>query len=188
MAELGAALVSAEYERHEREIASQFAQILPAHPELDDETRKHLTPFVQWSKRALVRHCPSKPSSVAAFILIQAGAGVPRPQIVKQLDAIERLHDVFGLSNPVATTSARYALSNVSQIEPPRSWPKADKLKFELLPVEIRAVIAQREQDRDKELRRIQNAAAEKRHPDSADQKPVNSIEGQNGKEQIFQG
>ncbi len=46
------------------------------------------------------------------------------------------------------------------QVDPPRSWDKDEKEEWALLPASVRAAITRRENDRDKELRRLQNKAA----------------------------
>ena len=46
-------------------------------------------------------------------------------------------------------------------IDPPRSWSKDAKERWANLPRDVQEVIADREQDRDRELRRAQNKAAE---------------------------
>jgi hypothetical protein len=48
-------------------------------------------------------------------------------------------------------------------IEPPRSWTKEARERFASLPRETQEYLAEREQDRDRELRRSQNEAAEQR-------------------------
>ncbi|HEY7246259.1 MAG TPA: hypothetical protein VH678_20490 [Xanthobacteraceae bacterium] len=47
-------------------------------------------------------------------------------------------------------------------IEPPRSWNAGEKERFRSLPRETQAYLAEREQERDREIRRSQNQAAEK--------------------------
>jgi hypothetical protein len=49
-------------------------------------------------------------------------------------------------------------------IEPPRSWTKEARERFASLPRETQEYLASREQDRDRELRRSQNEAAEQRN------------------------
>ena len=49
-------------------------------------------------------------------------------------------------------------------VEPPRSWPKADKALFVLLPDDVQAIISRRENQRDRELRRLQGVVGAK-HP-----------------------
>jgi hypothetical protein len=48
-------------------------------------------------------------------------------------------------------------------IEPPRSWTKEEKERFQSLPRETQEYLANREQERDREIRRSQNEAAEQR-------------------------
>lgn len=48
-------------------------------------------------------------------------------------------------------------------IEPPRSWTKEAKERWNALPPETQEYLAQREQERDREVRRSQNEAAEQR-------------------------
>src|SRR5437764_1181432 len=47
-------------------------------------------------------------------------------------------------------------------IEPPRSWTKDEKERFKTLPRETQEYLAERETERDREIRRSQNEAAEK--------------------------
>lgn len=47
-------------------------------------------------------------------------------------------------------------------IEPPRSWTKEEKERWQSLPRETQEYLASREQERDREIRRSQNEAAEK--------------------------
>ena len=39
---------------------------LPPPPEIDEETRQSLQPFVQWTTKTNSRYCPAKPLTVAA--------------------------------------------------------------------------------------------------------------------------
>ncbi len=48
-------------------------------------------------------------------------------------------------------------------IEPPRSWTKDEKERFQSLPRETQEYLANREQERDREIRRSQNESAEQR-------------------------
>jgi hypothetical protein len=47
--------------------------------------------------------------------------------------------------------------------EPPRSWTKEAKLRFLELPADLQAYLVVREKQRDREMRRSQNEAAEAR-------------------------
>lgn len=52
--------------------------------------------------------------------------------------------------------------AEVPPIEPPRSWTKEAKERWQTLPRETQEYLASREQERDREVRRSQNEAAEK--------------------------
>jgi hypothetical protein len=54
-------------------------------------------------------------------------------------------------------------------IEPPRSWTKEERERFYSLPRETQEYIANREQERDREIRRSQNEAAEARKTTTAE-------------------
>jgi len=58
---------------------------------------------------------------------------------------------------------------NASTHAAPRSWTTQEKLLFTGLPVEIQSLIVRRENDREKQLRRAQNEAAELRNRLKAD-------------------
>ena len=98
--------------------------------ELSAELRARLDPFNRWAIARQARRCPAKPTTVALFALEQADMGVPAQQILAQLDAIEKLHDKWSLSNPVRTAIVRAALETIIKVDPPRSWPREDKVRF----------------------------------------------------------
>ena len=150
----------------DQRLAAELAkriQPLPAN-ELSTDIRTRLDPFNKWASSRSARRCPAKPTTCALFALEQADLGVPVQHIFAQLDAIEKLHNKFGLSNPVRTAIVQAALETIIKVDPPRSWPREDKVRFAQLDPDIRQVIARREADRDRQLRRLQNEAAERRH------------------------
>ena len=176
LAEAIAHVNARELDANEAAIASCF----PPPPDVPPEARQHLIPFVQWCEAQRVRSLPARPASVAAFAQWQKDLGVPREKISASLATIEALHFSASLGNPCATPLVRAATS-ASTIEPPRSWTRAEKQTFTELPVEIQAVVARREQDRETTLRRGQNELAEMKKllrlqtaPDNA--KPVEVI------------
>jgi hypothetical protein len=63
---------------------------------------------------------------------------------------------------PGQTEGVPEPAEQVPPIEPPRSWTKDEKERFLSLPRETQAYLAEREQERDREIRRSQNEAAEK--------------------------
>ena len=62
---------------------------------------------------------------------------MPADRIVDAIWAIEALHDNSGYPNPCATASVKVELGRILNLDGPRSWPKADRLKFNSLPIEI---------------------------------------------------
>jgi hypothetical protein len=160
-----------EIERNEQSLASCFP---PPSNELAERDRANLVPFARWAEEQRVPCCPARPATVGAFFRFQADHKISAAKILDTASSIEALHDAAGVANPVATTLVRTVLESVTDIKPPRSWTKDEKFSFALLPVDIRAAIERRENDRDKELRRLQNQTAElKRQSDSAETKPV---------------
>jgi hypothetical protein len=64
-------------------------------------------------------------------------------------------------------------------IEPPRSWTKEARERFAALPRETQEYLASREQDRDRELRRSQNEAAEQRKAMEAERRQAEQARAQ---------
>jgi hypothetical protein len=161
-----------EIERNEQALASCFP---PPSNELADRDRANIIPFVRWAEEQRVPCCPAKPATVAAFIRWQADHKISAGKILETVSSIEALHDAAGVANPVATILVRGMLESMTDIKPPRSWTKDEKFSFAMLPVDIRAAIERRENDRETYLRNRQNKLAEetkRAKPDSAD-KPV---------------
>jgi hypothetical protein len=76
---------------------------------------------------------------------------------------------------PAAQTSP----AGEAPIEPPRSWTKEARERFASLPRETQEYLAQREQDRDRELRRSQNEAAEQRKVLEAERQKAEQVRTQ---------
>jgi hypothetical protein len=112
--------------------------------------------FVEWCAENGVRNCPSRPSTVATFLLDQS---LEHEQALAALSAIGKLHDKFGLPNPCATAAVRTVLQTKLPGEQPR-WKKHELEFWAALPADIRAVIALRENQRGTEVRRIQSELA----------------------------
>jgi hypothetical protein len=64
---------------------------------------------------------------------------------------------------PAETTESQAEpAEQLPPIEPPRSWKAEEKERFKTLPRDTQAYLAEREQERDRDIRRSQNEAAEK--------------------------
>jgi hypothetical protein len=149
-----------EFDRNEKIVAEAMGDLCTA-PELMPGDAELLQPWLTWCKEAGVRHAPAKPWCVAAFILDRHRHGADEQQIHAVLGAITRLHDRFGLANPVAGP-VHAALYRIFEIYPPRSWPKEDKALWATLPALVRHRITSREAERDAGLRKKQNELAAK--------------------------
>ena len=139
-----------------------------------------LNPFLRWCQQNGVRHCPVKPGVLAAYVTDQEYKTEP----VETLLAIERLHDIHNLPNPVTTAVVRAALAPLIDDEPPRSWSLGEKAKFYDAPVEVREIIARRSQQRETAFSRVQNEVAELRKKLNAESK-TEGTPASNGVEHI---
>jgi hypothetical protein len=150
------------WDRNETQLATSLSTVLPAKSELDDETRALVRPFLDYCALVNVRYLPAKPTTVAAFVFKQFDSGVTPETILDQVSAIEALHDSFdSIANPVQTSPVRFALSEVTVIEPPRSWTKEQQAEFKTFPISAQKTIAAREKNREQHLRQKQNELAE---------------------------
>jgi hypothetical protein len=150
-------------------VATELKLDIPK-PALAKDVLERLDIFGKWCASKQARKCPAKPKTVAAFVLEQSELGASPQVICSLVRAIEALHWYHGLSNPTATPIVYGALERVVRAIPPRSWNKDERAQWALLPPEIRDAIARRENDRDKELRRLQNKY---RQTNGAETKPV---------------
>jgi len=151
----------AKYDAGEKAVAESLGDLLAA-PELEPGDVELLKPWLSWCADKSVRSVPAKVWCCAAYVLHRHGQGIAEDKIFDELGAIERLHDKWQRPNPVASSIVDSAIEQITQTRPPRSWPAADKALFATLDPQIRYRILTRETQRDNELRRLQNAYAEK--------------------------
>jgi hypothetical protein len=176
--------IAAALDAGERRVAETLGRLIePAQVELTDHVRTRFAEFAKWAGEQSVRACAAKPATVAMWVLSHRDLGAH--SIMDMLAAVEAVHNYHGLSVPTKSAIVCRALEALFKSEPPRSWPAADKLLFATLPETIKQIIGRRERDRERELRRAQNLAAElKRNsqPDTAqpvEQKEKESTHGQ---------
>jgi hypothetical protein len=74
---------------------------------------------------------------------------------------------------PSGETQATEPEGNLPPIEPPRSWTTEEKERFKSLPRELQAYLSEREQERDRDVRRRQNEAADERKAAQAEREAV---------------
>ena len=148
----------ADLDAGDQRTAAEFAKRISLPPlELSADIRTLLDPFNKWANQRHARRCPARPATVALFALDLAAMGVEIEQILAQLNAIEEMHSKWALPNPVRSVPVRYALETLIKTDPPRSWPRDDKVRFALLDPDTKRIIATRERQRDNELsRRLQ--------------------------------
>ena len=100
---------------------------------------------------------PSRLPRLSSLIFLNS---LPDNDLESAALAIVVIHDSVGASNPVATVACRTVLERRLRPETPRSWSNEDKQLFASLPVEIRAILTRRENQRDNALRRGQDKIA----------------------------
>ncbi len=156
----------------EKRLFEELGLGLPSQP-LPADIRAGLDAFNKWAAAKGVRSLPAKPWVVAGWCLDAHSMDVPWGKIAATLQNVTEAHDHHHLADPCSSSIVRKTTEQVApQIEPPRSWNKEEKTAWRRLPPDIRQAITRRENDRDKEIRRLQNEAADQRHMNGAG-KPV---------------
>jgi hypothetical protein len=114
--------------------------------------------FARWCELSGASFCPAAPAMVARFVADCTALGIAR--LWPAVQDISRLHTSAGLADPTLGAAAATAISDLAQIDPPRSWPVEQKQRFKSLPYDIQVFVAAHEKQREKALRRAQNDAA----------------------------
>ena len=107
------------------------------------------------SQAARALQAARKPKEPAAPVE-QPQADPVEPPELAQANAEPVEEQPIGEDTPVVEPA------EAQPIEPPRSWTKEAKEQWQALPRNTQEYLAQREQERDRELRRSQNEAADK--------------------------
>ena len=100
--------------------------------------------FANWCVLQNVQPIPIVPSMLARFIANCAPLGMETLWPIVQ--EISRAHVSIGLPDPTAGGVVASAINDISKIEPPRSWPKEDRLRFYSMPWDIQQCVLRREQ------------------------------------------
>ncbi|MEY9465828.1 hypothetical protein ABH973_006241 [Bradyrhizobium ottawaense] len=114
--------------------------------------------FDGWCKLSNRQPVPAPPVLVAQFVAEIAPLGIEAAWNAVQ--DISRAHYLIGLADPTLSRPVTLALSNIARIDPPRSWKKEHKANFEALPYYLQRYVAEREDDRERTIRRAMNDAA----------------------------
>ena len=117
--------------------------------------------FSAWSEERGVSALPARPASVALYVLQNRHVGLS--DLVELVDQIGAAHVATGMADPTTTYPVPAMLSKIAAINPPRSWPPEEKQRFLSLPYATQTYLCKREGERDREVRRAQNAAADAR-------------------------
>jgi hypothetical protein len=114
--------------------------------------------FARWCELNGVSSYPAAPAAVAKFVTDCAPLGIER--LWPAVQEVSRAHVAHGLADPTLGGIAAAAISDVAGVVPPRSWPNDRKQRFKSLPYDLQVYVAAHEEQREKALRRAQNAAA----------------------------
>jgi hypothetical protein len=163
------------WDANEAAMLAEVAEAIgPTQVELTDRHRSRLAEFAKWAGERQVRACAAKPQACAMWVLSHRHLGADA--IMDTLASLDVLHHHHNLSLPTKSAIVCRALEQIFRAEPPRSWRPEEKLLFATLPQDVQQIIARRERDRERELRRAQNLVAELKkqltQPDEA-KKPV---------------
>lgn len=123
------------------------------------QARRRASPmFTRWCELNGVVCFPAAPADVARFVTDCAALGIER--LWPAVQDISRAHASSGLADPTLGGVAAAAINTIAGIAAPRSWPDAQKARFKALPYDLQLFVAAHETQRDKAVRRAQNAAA----------------------------
>jgi hypothetical protein len=115
--------------------------------------------FARWCELNGMSPYPAAPAAVAKFVTDCAQLGIER--LWTAVQEVSRAHVAQGLADPTLGGVAAAAISDVAGIVPPRSWSADRKQRFKSLPYDFQLYVAAHEEQREKALRRAQNAAAD---------------------------
>lgn len=174
-------------EQHKKYLANEvalLAKFAPL-PALDiSPYREFFGPFLDFCAKRGVRHCPSRPATVAAYISDCAYRG--EEFAIMAIEAIAALHEYHGHADPTRARIVDRELDKIVTVAPPPRWPQEYRAEFAKLPAPIRFIIKRREEDRDLWFQREQSRVAEARkkpngESKSTEQRRTEHVGGANG-------
>jgi hypothetical protein len=171
------ALVSAElHEAEQNALAISSAVASWLGPPPDYSPAKLPEEFLTFCQRRDVRPVPARPATVALFLLEHESLGIET--LARMVREISQVHLRQGRADPASGYPVATALNSLAKIDAPRSWPKEHKGRFTSLPYDLQAYVSAHEAQREKELRRAHNEAAEARKKLAAIQQPKQESNG----------
>ena len=105
-----------------------------------------------------------KPFGAAPAIIAQFVDDIAPMGIAAVWDAVQeisRSHSAHGLPDPTQSKAVAAAINDIAKIDPPRSWPDEEKLRFRTLPYDIQAWLAKKADTDSKQIRHLQNELAQ---------------------------
>jgi hypothetical protein len=132
--------------------------------------------FARWCALNAVTELPAAPADVAKFVADCAPLGIE--QVWPLVGDISRAHSAVGLADPTLGGPVSAAINEIAKVDPPRSWPKAHKARFLSLPYDLQVYVSNHEVQREKEVRRAHNEAAQARKDLASIQQPTKATNG----------
>ena len=116
-----------------------------------------MTMFERWC--VLHGHKPfgASPAIVAQFVAGIAPMGIAA--VWEAVQEVARMHSAHNLPDPTVNPCVAAAVNDIAKIDPPR-WSDSEKLRFKMLPYDVQLFISERERDRDKYVRTLQQELA----------------------------
>ena len=123
---------------------------------------QELSTFEKWCLPRHIQPLPAAPAHVAAFVR-DSQPVIPFEKVWETVQEISRSHPENGLADPTAGGPVAEAINAIAKIEPPRSWPKAEKARFFSLPYDLQLFVSKREAEREATLKRAIQEASDAR-------------------------
>lgn len=112
--------------------------------------------FQRWCVLNGTSSLPASPVMIARFIG-DVSPELGMDELWPIVTEISRSHYAIGLADPTAGGLVAAKINEIAFVEPPRSWPKAEKERFLQFPYDLQLAVAKREADRDLTIRRAFN-------------------------------
>jgi hypothetical protein len=128
---------------------------------LGEKLRQEPSAFGKWCIVRGVKSLPAMPAHVAGFIADLAASGKTMKQIWPLVQEIAASHTSCGAADPTAGGVVADAINAIALIDPPRSWPAAEKARFKALPYDLQCYVVSREAERERVIRNKMNEIAE---------------------------
>jgi hypothetical protein len=131
-------------------------ELLGSPPKYDDSSP---VDFMKWCDGKGLPWRPAAPAAVALWIFEHAGLGTDA--LLAEVAKISAAHCSKWLSDPTTGWPVGAALSAITKIERPRSWPKDLESQWQGVPYALKSYLVRREHERDNGIRRAQNERAD---------------------------